>query len=60
MDRTLSCECGFEVVGTEEDVIVAAQAHAWRSHGMELSTQMARSLFRRREVSRPAEGGLER
>jgi hypothetical protein len=57
MDRKLRCECGFEVVGTEDDVVLAAQAHAWRNHGMELSTQMARSLSRPREAPVRGEGG---
>lgn len=59
MDRMLRCECGFEVVGTEDDVVVAAQAHAWGSHGIELSTQLARSLTRPRETPGRSHGRPE-
>ncbi len=44
MDRILRCECGYEVSGCEDDVVRAAQAHAWDVHGMELSPKLARAL----------------
>ena len=50
MERILTCECGYEALGTEDDVVAAAQAHAWDSHGMELSAQLARALSRPRKV----------
>ena len=46
MERVLRCECGYESRGAEAIVVVAAQAHAWDAHGMELSTELARALAR--------------
>ena len=50
MERVMRCECGFEVSGTEADVVAGAQAHAWDAHGMELSAQLARALARPRTL----------
>ncbi len=34
MLRRLRCACGWEVTGTEEEVIAATQEHAERLHNM--------------------------
>ena len=46
MEHVLQCECGYRASGPEAEVVAAAQAHAWDSHGMELSAELARSLVR--------------
>ena len=48
MEHVLQCECGYRASGPEEEVVAAAQAHAWDSHGMELSAELARALVRPR------------
>lgn len=46
MEHVVRCECGYEARGAEAAVVAAAQAHAWDTHGMELSTELARALAR--------------
>ena len=48
MEQVLQCECGYRASGPEAEVVAAAQAHAWDSHGMELSAELARALVRPR------------
>jgi predicted small metal-binding protein len=44
VEHVLRCECGYRASGPEAEVVAAAQAHAWDSHGMELSAELARAL----------------
>jgi predicted small metal-binding protein len=37
--KTLKCACGWEVSGTEEEVVTATQAHAERLHNMRASRE---------------------
>jgi hypothetical protein len=42
MDKTLTCECGYEARGGDAGALAAeAQRHAWQAHGMALSHQEA-------------------
>ena len=55
MDRVMRCECGYEVSGSDAEVVAAAQAHAWDAHGMEVSAQLARGLSRPRDKASSSE-----
>jgi predicted small metal-binding protein len=37
--KTLKCACGWEVTGTEEEVITATQEHAEKLHNMHASRE---------------------
>ena len=53
MDKTLTCDCGFEARARNDDRLVAeVQRHAWSAHGMALSNQEALLLVFRGELSR--------
>ena len=40
MDKTLTCDCGFEARAADDDRLAAeVQRHAWRAHGMALSEE---------------------
>jgi predicted small metal-binding protein len=41
---TLTCACGWEISGTEEEVVVAAQDHGLRVHNMETSREEVLAL----------------
>jgi predicted small metal-binding protein len=41
---TLTCACGWEISGTEEEVVVAAQDHGCRVHNMETSREEVLAL----------------
>lgn len=48
MDRTLSCECGFEARAADEEALAAAvRRHALDAHGMALSPEDALQLVAR-------------
>jgi uncharacterized protein DUF1059 len=48
VDRVLSCECGFEARGDDEEVLVAeVRRHASEVHGMTLSRREAELLVSR-------------
>jgi predicted small metal-binding protein len=48
VDRVLSCECGFEARGADEEELVAeVRCHASEAHGMTLSRRDALSLVSR-------------
>jgi hypothetical protein len=54
VDKTLTCDCGFEACAGDDDLLAAAvQRHAWQAHGMALSDQEALLLVFRGELSRP-------
>jgi predicted small metal-binding protein len=51
VERTLTCDCGFEARADDDDALVAEiQRHASETHGMELSDDEARALVRRSEL----------
>jgi predicted small metal-binding protein len=35
----VSCECGFEVRGTEDEIVPALQKHAGESHNMKVTRE---------------------
>jgi predicted small metal-binding protein len=41
---TLTCACGWETSGTEEEVVAAAQDHGYRVHNMETSREEVLAL----------------
>jgi predicted small metal-binding protein len=41
---TLTCACGWEISGTEDEVVVAAQDHGRRVHNMETSREEVLAL----------------
>jgi hypothetical protein len=50
MDKTLTCDCGYEARAGDDDALAAeAQRHAWQAHGMALSHQEALLLVVRSE-----------
>jgi len=45
--RTIKCDCGFEAAGDGDDELVtAAQAHAWDAHGTEIAAELVLRLAR--------------
>lgn len=55
MDRTITCDCGFEAHAADEDGLVAeVKRHASETHCMELSDDEARALIVRAERDRSA------
>ena len=51
MDKTLTCDCGFEARADDDDRLAAeVQRHAWRAHGMALSHEDALVLAFRAEL----------
>jgi hypothetical protein len=53
VDKTLTCDCGYEAHGGDDDALAAeAQRHAWQAHGMALSHQEALLLVFRGEPTR--------
>ena len=53
MDKTLTCDCGFEARAGDDDRLAAeVQRHAWRAHGMALSEEEALLVVFRGELSR--------
>ncbi|MGH8957235.1 MAG: DUF1059 domain-containing protein [Acidimicrobiia bacterium] len=41
---TLTCACGWEVSGAEDEVVAAAQDHGWTVHNMETSREQVLAL----------------
>jgi len=65
MVKVLECECGFVARGEDDaELVVAAQVHARKSHGMELPAHLilSRATARlRSEGGAPqAKGGIDR
>lgn len=55
MDRTITCDCGFEARAADEDELVAeVKRHASKTHSMELSDDEARALIARAELEASA------
>ena len=53
MDKTLTCDCGFEARAGDDDRLAAeVQRHAWQAHGMALSDHEAQLLVFRGEPTR--------
>lgn len=53
MDKTLTCDCGFEARAGDDDRLAAAvQRHAWQAHGMALSDVDALLVVFRGELTR--------
>ena len=49
MHMVLRCDCGFKVTGeTEEDLVIAAQAHGREVHGTDVPAEMVLGLLRAR------------
>jgi predicted small metal-binding protein len=45
VERTLTCDCGFEAHAADDDGLVAEiKRHASETHGMQLSDDEARAL----------------
>jgi hypothetical protein len=52
VDKTLTCECGYEAHAGDDDALVAdVRRHAWRAHRMPLSHQEALLLVFRGELN---------
>jgi len=46
-DKTLRCDCGFEVRAPDEDaLVVAIRRHASEAHGIDFSVELAREVAR--------------
>jgi hypothetical protein len=66
MVKVLECECGFVARGEDDgELVVAAQVHARKSHGMELPAHLilarASTAGVRPESGAPqAQGGIDR
>jgi hypothetical protein len=53
VDKTLTCDCGFEArAGNDELLVAEVRRHAWQAHGMALSHQEALLLVFRGELTR--------
>ena len=53
MDKTITCDCGFEAQAVDEAGLVAEiRRHASDAHGMELSDDEARALAFRATADR--------
>jgi predicted small metal-binding protein len=37
--KIVTCDCGFEAIGTEEDLVEIMQAHERDTHGVEVSRE---------------------
>jgi predicted small metal-binding protein len=37
--KIVTCDCGFEAVGTEDDLVEIIQAHERDTHGVEVSRE---------------------
>ncbi|WP_020524058.1 DUF1059 domain-containing protein [Catelliglobosispora koreensis] len=42
--KVITCDCGFEAVGTEDDLVVIIQAHERDTHGLEISREEVLAL----------------
>jgi len=42
--KIVTCDCGFEAVGTEEDLVEIMQAHERDTHGNEVSREEVLAL----------------
>ena len=52
MDKTLTCDCGYEADARDDDGLAAdVRRHAWQAHGMALSHHEALLLVFRGELS---------
>lgn len=52
MDKTLTCDCGFEAHAGDDDRLAAeVQRHAWQAHGMPLSHDEALVLLFHAELA---------
>ncbi len=48
MERTITCDCGFEArAGDEAGLVAAVKRHASEAHGMQLSDDETRALVAR-------------
>ncbi len=45
-DLVLTCACGWEVRGTEDEVVIATQAHGRELHNMETSREQVLAMAR--------------
>jgi predicted small metal-binding protein len=46
-EAELACDCGYVAHGADDDELVAAaQAHAWDVHGMKLSAELILAMAR--------------
>lgn len=53
MDKTLTCDCGYEARAGDDDALAAEiRRHAWQAHGMALSHQEGLVLVFRGELTR--------
>ena len=52
MDKTLTCDCGYEARAGDDALAAEVQRHAWQAHGMALSHQEALLLVFRGEPTR--------
>ena len=46
-ELVVRCECGFEVRGAEEELIVAVQKHGREAHNMEATREQVLAMARR-------------
>lgn len=60
MERTITCDCGFEARADDEAGLVAAvKRHASKAHGMKLSDDEAHALAIRAELDASSAAGRE-
>jgi predicted small metal-binding protein len=45
-ELVVTCECGFEVRGEEDDVVAATRAHGRESHNMDVSREQVLAMAR--------------
>lgn len=46
MAHAISCPCGFEATGTEDEVVEAFVQHAEESHGKQVSAKDASAMIK--------------
>jgi hypothetical protein len=52
VDKTLTCDCGYEARAGDDELLAAeVRHHAWQAHGMALSHQEALLLVFRGELN---------
>jgi predicted small metal-binding protein len=59
-DKTLRCDCGYEVHAPDEDALVMAiRRHASEAHGIDFSVELALQVARNALPAPGESGGLE-
>ena len=52
VEPSLRCDCGYEVVGSDEESLVAEiRRHAWEAHGVAFTDEEALAVILRHELT---------